>query len=82
MKTVIITTNIKQKTKDEIKKLGVKYNQLIELGLRAYKDNPQLIARIEELEERQRIIDVRVDRHTTKLFEVADFIKQMKEEKK
>jgi len=56
----MVTAYISKRTHAEIRKHNVKINYLIELGLRAHLDNPQLIARVRVLEGKVAVLE-RVD---------------------
>ena len=68
--THMITTKIPKATYLKAKTLGVKFNHLIELGLRAYQDNPQIISRIRTLEETITVQRHLIERHAQRLYEL------------
>lgn len=70
--SVMVTTKISAQTRKEIKDLGLKINHVIELGLRAYKDNPQLINRVRETEFEIKQLRETVTRLSRKMYELEE----------
>lgn len=67
-----ITTTIPKDIKDYIKRNGYKYNELLRLGIMAKENNPQMIDRIRILENRNEVIERRLEYIIDKIKEVLN----------
>lgn len=67
-KTIFV--EIPVETYNALKETGVKYAQIIELGVKAAKGNPQLIERIREIEGRLEKHSKLIGSHAGKIIEI------------
>jgi len=70
MANITITTTVNSEIWKEARNKGVKMSHLIGLGWRAFNDNPQLIARINELESGNLKLQSKLTRLNERLFDL------------
>lgn len=71
---VQVSAWIKQDTYKELREEGIKVNHLIELGWRAYKNNPQIITRVGLIEQKIDAMIARLNRQSERMYAIEEKI--------
>jgi len=71
-----ITTCLEIEFINEIKKNGWKYNDIMKLGIIAKKENPQMINRIREMEQKQAVLVKKVSVYAQKVYDLEMILKK------
>lgn len=67
-----ITTTLTVEEKEFIASKKWKYNELIRLGIYAKENNPQILARVKEIEETNERLANKIQSYAKRLFEIEN----------